>query len=99
MLQSKLNTLFTVGILSHDITPQSECLNVVKKFNKCLIWTVMVLFNVKIYLKKMEPKYFLYIWDINYLNDDNLVKFGVNKIDKHKINSVKKIGFKTVIFH
>lgn len=37
----------------------------------------------------MEPKYFLYIRDINYLNDDKLVKFGVNKIYKFKINSVK----------
>lgn len=48
MLQSKLNTLFTINILSH-ITPQSKILNFVNKFNKCLIWTVMVLFNVKIY--------------------------------------------------
>lgn len=46
MLQSKLNTLFTISILSH-ITPQSK-FYFVKKFNKCLIWTVMVLSNVKI---------------------------------------------------
>lgn len=46
----------------------------------------------------MKPKHFLYIWDIDYLNDDKLVKFGVNKIEKYKINSVKT-GFKTVIFH